>query len=131
MPRKPPSRLRGRLPLARTAQIDGVPATTLWALDRQRRIEICSYRVADALATWRRFSRLPLGPPTWDRDPFVDGAGFGARAVLDAALASLDGRRAAPLRAVVDRIDAAFLATTVPDPTTCPSRPWWERRQWH
>jgi len=113
------------------AEMPGVPRSTSRALDQLGRPEICSHQVKVALRNWRWFTRIPLGPPTWERDPYEDEVGFTARATLEAAIWALNRREAKPLRDLVDRVDAAFYAATVNDPFTALARPWWERRQWH
>jgi hypothetical protein len=107
-----------------------VPVSTWRALDRLRRPEISSHRVASGLHDWQWYTGAPRGPRRWEKDPSDEDAGASARAVLETAIHTLDRRQARSLRRVVDRLDRSFLAVTVPDPSVEPHRPWWQRRDW-
>jgi len=107
-----------------------VPVSTCRALDDLPDYEISSFRVACALTTWERYTRIPRGPRRWEKDPSDEQGGENARMSLDAAIHALGPRRAQPLVRVVNRLDGAFLAATVPDPTVDARHHWWQRRDW-
>lgn len=107
-----------------------MPGSTCRALDQLQRPEIGSHQVANALHAWQRYTRIPRGPRRWEKDPSDETMGASARSVLETAIHALGGHHARPLRVVVDRLDRAFLATTVPDPSVDSGRPWWQRRDW-
>lgn len=107
-----------------------MPVSTCRALDALQRPETCSSRVASALDAWERYIRIPVGPRRWEKDPSDEQGGEDARLILDAAIHALGPLRAKPLARVVNRLDRAFLAATVPDPTVDVRFHWWQRRDW-
>jgi len=100
------------------------------ALDRLARPEVSSARVRRALEAWRRTASLPRAVLSAPHNDWTEFIGPMARDELERALLALPRRRAAPLRAVVERADKEFRAKTLHNPRADSSRPWWARRWW-
>lgn len=121
---------RARLFHRPPTSIPGVPPGTCDALDRLDDPELSAASVKDALERWRWYTSIPCGQRRLEKDPYDEDVGREARTRLDDAVAALDERDARPLRRVIAALDERFLATTVPDPSVPPTRPWWQRRDW-
>ena len=84
--------------------------------------------MADALRCWydtASRSRTELAHPNSDWTLYI---GPDARTRLEHAVHVLPRRKAAALRAVVERADEAFLAKTLENPLADSSAAWWTRR---
>ncbi|MFF3273901.1 hypothetical protein ACFYWU_23685 [Streptomyces chrestomyceticus] len=132
MTRRRPAQVRGGLAARRPAAftvVDGLDAAAQLDVRALERSRLTPGAVAKALESWRQQVRLPrryAADTAYYGCPCCDG-GYG-RAELDIALHALPRRSARQLRALVEPVDRAFLARTLPDPHTPDDRPWWERR---
>lgn len=104
-----------------------LPGGIAVALARTGRKDLQPEWIAWSLRTWRGICRQPrreLSKASDDR-LFI---GPEARNDLERAVHALSPRLARSLRQLIDPLDEAFLAKTLPDPFAYPWLPWWNRR---
>ena len=113
---------------SRAVRLGALPGEVVGALDRLDDKDLRPGRIADALWLWTRHShqsRRELGNASSDE---TDSMAPEARDDLERAVQALPPRPARTLQRLLQPLDRAIAAKTLPEPRSDPTLPWWQRR---